>query len=195
MARKRKKKVDTWKAKKWYSIVAPGCFNEKELGETPVAEAESLVGRTIKMSLGEITEKRSQYQTSLIFQVYKVEGNKAYTEIRGHEIKRGYIGRLSKRMRSVVRTIFNVETKDKKIVQMQTICLAKVKMDREQKKAIRETVIEVATKEAKKTNLDKFFQEVVFGKISTEIFAKVKKIFPVIRMEITKTKVTSETND
>ena len=124
-----------------------------------------------------------------------MEGNKAYTEIRGHEIKRGYIGRLSKRMRSVVRTIFNVETKDKKIVQMQTICLAKVKMDREQKKAIRETVIEVATKEAKKTNLDKFFQEVVFGKISTEIFAKVKKIFPVIRMEITKTKVTSETND
>lgn len=192
MARKRKKKVDTWKTKKWHTLLAPSCFDEKELGETLTSEKGSLVGRTIKISLGEITEKRSQQHIGLIFKVYKVEGEKAYTEIKGHEIQRGYIGRLSKRMKSVVRAIFDVKTKDGKILQVQTLCLARVGMNKNQEKAVRKEMEDIVKNKANKSTLDKFFQEIVFGKLSSEIFSRVKKIFPVMRVEVTKTKVKSE---
>ena len=184
-----KRKVDTWKTKKWYKIIAPPSFNEKELGETPSAEPKKLVGRTIKVTLGELTEKRSQQYVGLTFQVHKVTGEHAYTTIIGHELQRGYIGRQARRMKSLVKAIFNVTTKDKQEVEVQVLCLARGGMDETQEKAVRKKIEEVVTAEAKKKAFEEFFQEVVFGKTSAEVFAKVKKIFPITRTEITKSKV------
>lgn len=187
-----KRKVDTWKTKKWYKIVAPPSFNEKELGETPTSDTDKLVGRTIRTTLGELTEKRSQQYVGLTFQVHKITGEHAYTTIIGHELQRGYIGRQARRMKSVIKAIFDVTTKDKRQVEVQVLCLARGAMNKNQEKAVREKMIEVVKAEAKKAPFEKFFQEAVFGKLSTEIFTKVKKLFPITRIEITKSHIKSE---
>lgn len=188
----KKKKVDTWKTKKWYKIVAPPSFNEKELGETPSSEPKSLVGRTIKVTLGELTEKRAQQYVGLTFKVDKISGEHAQTTIVGHELQRGYIGRQARRMKSVVKAIFEVKTKDKKEVEIQVLCLARAGMDAKQEKGVREKMVQLVTADAKKKSFEKLFQEIVFGKLSAELFAEVKKIFPVTRTEITKSVVKSD---
>lgn len=192
MPAKKKRRVDTWKTKKWYTIVAPKSFNEKELGETPSADPEKLVGRTIKASLADLTEKRSQRHINIFFAIDKIKGQQANTVITGHEMQRGYVGRQAKRMKSLVNTIFEVKTKDKKKAELQVMCLARARMNEKQEKAVRKEIEEEITAKAKKENFEKLFQEVVFGKLSAEVFANTKKIFPVTRMEITKSKIKSE---
>ena len=41
-----RKVKDKWKAKEWYKIHAPRMFNEAEIGETPSADPEYVIGRT-----------------------------------------------------------------------------------------------------------------------------------------------------
>ncbi|MCD4740203.1 30S ribosomal protein S3ae [archaeon] len=187
-----KRKVDTWKTKKWYKLIAPPSFNEKELGETPANSPKTLENRTIKITLGEITEKRAQQYVGLFFKVNRITGEHAYTEIVGHELQRGYVGRQTRRMKSIVQAIFEVKTKDKKTVEVQVVCLAKGSMNDNQEKNVRKTLVETVTAEAKKKNFEEFFQEIVFGKLSTEVFTKVKKLFPISRVEIKKSRLKSE---
>mgnify|MGYP000610232714 CR=1 FL=1 len=188
MARK-KKKIDTWKTKKWYTIVAPPSFNEKELGETPASNPERLIGRSINVTLAELTEKRAQQYVGLKFKITEVKGEKALTSIQGHELQRGYVGRQTRRMKTLITVIFKIVTKDGKKLQVQVIAFGKERSDKAQEKNIRKMIIEAVEKKAKKTTFEKLFQEIVFGKLSAELFAEVKKVFPLTRVEVTKTKV------
>ena len=49
-AKGRRKTVDKWKKKKWYTITASKIFNKKPLGETPVEKPVNLASRTIKIT-------------------------------------------------------------------------------------------------------------------------------------------------
>jgi small subunit ribosomal protein S3Ae len=189
MAAKKKKKVDTWKTKKWYTLIAPPVFDEKNLGETLAPDASSLKGRTIKVSLGELLGKRSQQYIGLEFEITEVKKDKAFTSVKAHKIQRGYLGRQARRMKTLISTVIPVKTKDGKKLQLQVLCLSKGKMDQKQRKAIREMTVKFLTGKANKTPFEKLFQDIIFGKASTELSSKVKKIYPIYRLEVTKTKI------
>ncbi|MCD6522933.1 MAG: 30S ribosomal protein S3ae [Candidatus Diapherotrites archaeon] len=192
MAVRKKKTADRWKTKKWYTLLAPKCFEEKEIGQTVASEPKQIVGRIIRTPLNVITGNISQQSMILKFRVVDVKGEYGKTAIAGHEIQRGYMERLVRRMHSIVTAIGPVTTKDGYTLQITSVAIARNKMASTQRKAIRKVMYDYIKTKASKMKLDKFFQEMIFGKVSSEIAKEIKKIYPVSRVEIKKSRIISE---
>jgi small subunit ribosomal protein S3Ae len=192
MAAKKKKGPEAWKAKKWYAIVAPKAFEEKQIGETVSAEPGLLADRVVSTTLRELTGNISQQHVQLHFRVKNVAGDRAETEIDGHEIHYGYLMRQLKRMHSVVKLVAPVTTQDGVRMMLTVISYGRTKMTLDQKTQIRKITAKYLESKAAATPLDRFYQELVFGKASSDIFKEVKRIYPVTKAEIVKSRVMRE---
>ncbi|MFH1239795.1 MAG: 30S ribosomal protein S3ae [Candidatus Diapherotrites archaeon] len=191
LVRKRveRRTTDKWKKKKWFTIVAPKEFSNKVVGETPAEKVKVLDGRVIKTNLGNLSNQRQKRHISVSFKINKVEGTTANTILTGHEISSSYLGRMTRRRSSKVETVQTVMTKDKQSVKVKTIAITARKAKVNQRTAMRQIMIAGIADAAKKKTCNQFVQELIFGTISTKIFADIKKIVPVKRVEIAKSKI------
>ena len=57
-----KAKKGGWKQKKLYKITAPTSFDQQEIGGTMASNESSLIGRTIEMSLKDLTGDKGQFR-------------------------------------------------------------------------------------------------------------------------------------
>src|SRR3989338_6130015 len=107
----KKKTVDKWKKKIWYTLYAPAYFDNKPLGETIAEKPEQVSNRTIVVS-GRDLNPAKKTNASLRFKVKEVQGNKAYTETMGHEVAEGFVRRLVRRRGSKIECVQDVVTTD-----------------------------------------------------------------------------------
>jgi small subunit ribosomal protein S3Ae len=75
----KKRGVDKWKKKVWYSIFTPEEFEKREIASTVAEKPEQVMGRTLWMSVGEIARQPRLSHIALKFRVTDVQGQKAYT--------------------------------------------------------------------------------------------------------------------
>jgi small subunit ribosomal protein S3Ae len=188
MAKKRTT-VDKWKKKKWFTIIAPKIFDRKKLGETPAENSKVVVGRTVEIPLNELSEQPGLRHIKVKFQIFKVEGDKAYTKLIGHEVSSAHMNRIVRRRRSKIDAIIDVKTKDKVNVRVNVAAIATAKIERRKEKAVRKKIFEIVEKAAKQNNFDQFMQQLLFGVIGAEIVKSVKNISTMRRVEIVKTKL------
>lgn len=86
MAKKSKRRVrDTWREKSWYTIKTPVAFEDKEIGETPAKDADLVIGRTVEVTMRELTGDFSKQYIKLQFEVDNVSVNIANTKFTGHK--------------------------------------------------------------------------------------------------------------
>lgn len=181
--------TDKWKKKKWFTIVASKEFSNKVIGETPAEKVKILDGRVVKTNLGNLTNQRQKRHISVSFKITKVEGSTANTVLIGHEIGSSYLGRMIRRRSSKIETVQTVITKDKQSVKVKTIAITARKAKKKQKTAMRKIMITIIADSAKKKTCNQFVQELIFGIISSKIFNDIKKIVPIKRVEIVKSKI------
>lgn len=186
---KKREIKDTWKMKKWYEVIAPPVFGEVSIGSTPALDPKDLIGRVIEATLYDITGDYTQVHIKLRFQIIKVEGHNAYTRFKGHELARDYIKVLTRRKSSKVQGIFNVETKDGYKLRITAITFASFKAKTSQKRAIRKVMEKIITEKSKEKTFDELVQAMIGDEITSEIFNEAKKIFPVRKVEIYKSKL------
>ncbi|MBP1356992.1 MAG: 30S ribosomal protein S3ae [Sulfolobus sp.] len=180
---------DKWKLKKWYSIISPKLFGEVQLGTTPAAEDEQIIGRKVETTLYDLTGDFSLVHVHLYFRIIKNEENKAYTSFIGHELSRDYIRSLIRRKSSKIDAIIDVTTKDGYVLRVKSLALTTYRCHRSQKTAIRKIMWDLVKKKAESMTFEEFIQELVFGKLSNEMFDSAKKIYPLRKVEIEKSKV------
>ena len=180
---------DKWKLKRWYTIVAPPVFGEAPVGTTPADDPNKLIGRVIETTLYDITGDYMQVHIKLRFQVIEVDGNVAKTRFKGHELARDYIKVLTRRKSSKIQGIFNVETKDGYGLRVTVMVFTSYRCKTSQKKAIRKIMKEIVEKTAREQTFDEFIQSMIFDKISAEIFEQAKKIYPIRKAEVYKSKL------
>ena len=182
--------VDKWKSKSWYEVVAPTYIIEKSLGETPASEPELLYGRVIEMAkLGVSKDLYYDINLKISFKITKVEGNICKTEFVGHEIAKEQIRSQIRRNRSKIEAILNVTTKDKGRLRISSIIITPIRCGTSAKKIVR-TKIETIIKEAAKgQEFKEFVQNMVNGTLSAAIKEEVKKIYPVVMVDVRKSKV------
>lgn len=180
---------DKWKLKKWYTIVAPPVFGEAPVGTTPADDPNKLIGRVIETTLYDITGDYMQVHIKLRFQIIEVDGNTAKTRFKGHELARDYIKVLTRRKSSKIQGIFNVETKDGYGLRVTVMVFTSYRCKTSQKRAIRKIMKEIVEKTASEQTFDEFIQSMIFDKISNEIFEKAKKIYPIRKVEVYKSKL------
>ncbi|RLG72681.1 MAG: 30S ribosomal protein S3ae [Thermoprotei archaeon] len=180
---------DKWKMKKWYTIVAPPVFGEVPLGTTPSDNPLKLIGRVIETTLYDLTGDFTLVHVHLFFQIIKVIGDKCITRFKGHELARDYMRSIVRRRSSKIQGIFNVQTKDGYGLRITAVVLTSYRCKSSQKRAIRKIMKEIVEKRASEMTLDELIKAMIFGKLSSEIFAQAKKIYPLRKVEIYKSKL------
>ncbi len=187
-----KKVRDKWRSKAWYTVVAPPYFGNVELGAIPADEQEKLVGRVVEATLYEITGDFAHQYLKIYFQITSVEGKTARTMFKGHEYSRDYLRSLVRRRTTKVDGIFNVTTKDgyRLRVAVCAFTLSRIKTSQEQ--AIRKIMAKIVEEKSKVLTMDQFVQEMVLGKIASDVYNEAKKIVPLRHAGIRKSKLLTQ---
>ena len=107
MAKKKQvgRRVEGWKAKSWFKVHTPDNLGKAYIGDTIANDADSVVGRIMHATLGEITNDYAKQHMKMSFKINTVTGDSAYTEFVGHEVTRDYLRSLVKRRSSRIDTI------------------------------------------------------------------------------------------
>jgi small subunit ribosomal protein S3Ae len=187
-----KKVRDKWRSKAWYTVVAPPYFGNVELGAIPADEQEKLVGRVVEATLYEITGDFAHQYLKIYFQITSVEGKTARTMFKGHEYSRDYLRSLVRRRTTKVDGIFNITTKDgyRLRVAVCAFTLSRIKTSQEQ--AIRKIMTKIVEEKSKALTMDQFVQEMVLGKIASDVYNEAKKIVPLRHVGIRKSKLLTQ---
>ena len=172
--------------KQWYTVQAPEQFDREALGETPAAEAEQVLGRTLETTLGDIRNDASGNNTKLTFRITEVASDTAYTEFIKHEMTRDYLRSLVRRGSSKVEAYITVLTSNDYRMQIQPVALTTKSADESQEMAIRRRMIDLVRDAAADRTFDDLVDSVVEGQLSSAIYNETKTIYPLRRVEVQK---------
>jgi small subunit ribosomal protein S3Ae len=182
---------DKWRGKSWYMVIAPSFFGNIELGSIPAQEEEMLIGRVVEATLYDITGDFSHHYLKMFFQINNIDGKTAKTLFKGHEYSRDYLRSLVRRRTTKVDGLFNLVTKDgyKLRISVSALTLSRIKTSQE--KIIREMMEKTIKYKAVALTLDQFVQEMVLGKIASDIYNQAKLVAPLRHVGIRKSKLIS----
>ncbi|MDD1680592.1 MAG: 30S ribosomal protein S3ae [Methanoregula sp.] len=191
MAKKKQvgRRVEGWKAKSWFKVHVPDNLGKAYIGDTIANDAESVVGRIMTATLGEITNDYAKQHVKMSFKIQNVTGDSAYTEFVGHEVTRDYLRSLVKRRSSRIDTIVPVTTKDNKKVRLTICTYTFARANLSQEHAIRNAIVKAVAVQAQAWDLTTLLNGIVSGEISRDLFKAVKTIYPTRRVEVIKSKV------
>jgi small subunit ribosomal protein S3Ae len=183
---------DKWRGKAWYMVIAPPFFGNVELGSVPAEEPEQLVGRVVEATLYDITGDFSHQYLKMFFQISEIDGKTAHTLFKGHEYSRDYLRSLVRRRTTKVDGLFNLTTKDgyKLRIAVSALTLSRIKTSQEQ--LIRNMMAKITSEKASTLNLDSFVQEMVLGKIASDVYNQAKKVAPLRHVGIRKSKLVAQ---
>ncbi len=188
--KKRRRVKDKWRGKAWYTVVSPPYFGGVELGAIPADDPSKLVGRIVDATLYDITNDFAHQYLKMYFRVTDVEGKTARTIFRGHEYSRDYLRSLVRRRTTRVDGIFGVTTTDGYGLRMAVSVFTLTRIKTSQEQEIRAVMRKNVEEKASSLTFDQFVQELVLGKIASEIYNEAKKIAPLRHVGIRKSKLT-----
>lgn len=185
-----KRMREKWREKVWLWVKAPPAFGEKPIAYIPVTSVERAVGRVIETTLFDITQEDPQhYQLKLYFQVTKVEDHVASTIFKGYEYAREYLRSLVKRGSSLVDFIRDYTTRDGYRVRLYFTAFTERRVNSSKKRAIRRAAHGVLSERVPNMSYDQLAQEVVLGKLASDILKEAKKFAALRHVGIRKCKL------
>ena len=191
MSSKRKKHVrDKWRGKSWYTVLSPPYFGGAELGTFPSDDSSKLVGRIVDATLYDVTDDFAHQYVKMFFRVTDVEGKIARTVFKGHEYSRDYLRSLVRRRTTRVDGTLNITTKDGYQLRLAVSAFTLSRIKTTQERIIRAIIKRIVEEKAAALTFDQFVQEVVLGKIASDIYNEAKKIAPLRHVGIRKSKLT-----
>jgi len=188
-----KKRVrDKWRSKDWFSVVAPQYFGSTELGSIPTDDPSKLVGRVVDATLYDLTNDFAHQYLKMFFQVSDIEGKTARTVFKGHEYSRDYLRSLVRRKTTRIDTLQNITTKDGYQLRLAVCAFTLTRIRTTQEQAIRAIMKRIVEEKAKALTFDQLVQEVVLGKIASDIYNEAKKVAPMRHVGIRKSKLVAQ---
>ena len=188
-AKSRRRVRDTWKEKSWYTIKTPLMFEEKEIGETPAKDPELLIGRGVEVTMRELTGDFSKQYIKLRFEIENVAGDVANTKFTGHKTTTDYVRSMIRRGTSRIDASAVVTTKDDRKIKLQVLAVTIRRAKSSQQRYMRSVIEDLLREAASEKSFDELVKVCVNGKLASEIYHKAKKIYPLKRVEIIKSKV------
>lgn len=182
-------KRDVWASKRWYIAYAPSYLGGAAVAEVPASEPGKLTGRTLEISLFDLTKDISHLPVKLRFQINRVDGGNAYTRFKGLELTRDYIRSLVRRGTSKIAAYIDVETKDGWRLRLTVMGMTAASVSTSRKAAIRRAFAAAVLQKAPTMDIGALLKEVLEGSLAAELFVAAKRIYPMRKVEIAKIKV------
>lgn len=192
MSSKTKRVRDKWRGKVWYMVLSPPYFGSVELGSVPAEEPDKLIGRVVDSTLYDITNDFAHQYLKMRFQIAEVEGKNAKTMFKGHEYSRDYLRSLVRRRTTKVDGHFGVTTKDGFMLRVAVSAFTLSRIKTSQERVVRGIMNRIVKEKASALTMDQFAQEMVLGKIASDIYNEAKKIAPLRHVGIRGSKVLTQ---
>ena len=190
MSKRKGRTKDKWRDKKWYKVVSPSYFGGVELGAVPSDDPNKLVGRIVDGTLYDITNDFAHQYLKMYFRVEEVEGKTARTVFKGHEYSRDFLRSLVRRRTTRVDGIFHVTTKDGYGLTLAVSVFTLSRIKTSQEHVVRGIMSKIVKEKATALTFDQLVQEIVLGKIASDIYNESKKISPLRHVGVRKSKLT-----
>lgn len=177
------------KTKNWYSVIAPSIFGKVKVAETPSDDPDKVLGRTVEVSLQELTGDFAKAHIKIRFKVVEVRGMEAHTAFIGHSTTTDYVKRMARKHKSKIDGVFDVITKDGVRIRVKPTAYTGKRLQTSQKRAIRGVMKEVIETLAASNTLNEFIKYMLDGEIGKQTYKLAKPIYPVKRVEVHKSEL------
>jgi len=174
------------KGKEWYVLIAPKLFKQKEMGETPVGDSKTLIGRKVDVHIINLIDDLSKYYIKFYFKVKEIKEGKAYTEFAGFECLRDYISRMIRYGIKKIDTIQDLTTSDKVKLRVKTVTLTSKKMKKNVEIELKKFVEEKMKKNVETNKLDEFIEKTINDTFKNYMINEGSKLYPIRAFEIRK---------
>jgi len=181
------KKYADWSKKVWVDIYAPvEIFNENKIGETPVNKdnIENVIGRSVDLNFAFVLNNFKYQNYKVIFQINKISGLKAYTEVKEVMLYPSYIRRITRKGTSKIEDSFIVKTNDGYDVRIKPLVITRFKAHRSQRTEIRKVYRKYLEEKVYSLKYYELIEKVINYDLQNEIKPTLNKIFPVSNVEI-----------
>ncbi len=193
VTREAKKLKDKWKAKEWYSVIAPMMFNRAKIGETLADEPEKLLGRTIEVTLADLIGDYKYMHIKLRFKIVDHSTSEAYARFIGHDLTSDFIRRQTRRKRTKMEGVFDTISKDGYRLRIKPMAISDKRIQSSVQYQIRKRMDELV----KKMGEEHTFSEIVSLILTSDrtrslgnaIQRECKIIYPLKRVDVRRLEV------
>ncbi|MFB6215759.1 MAG: 30S ribosomal protein S3ae [Candidatus Aenigmatarchaeota archaeon] len=183
---------DTWRMKEWYDILAPPMFGSSKIGETLASDPEKVKGRVIDTTLGDLIDDFSKSHVKIFFKIKEVEDHTAKTEFVGHDMSREYVRSQISRRVTKIDCITDVKSSDGRDVRITSMAVTLQDVQNSQKKGLHKRMDEYIKEKASEYEFTQLAQQMVLGKLASDVYKEIRQICPIRRVELKKSKLIGE---
>lgn len=202
---RKKKSVDPFLKKEWYTVQAPGSFVKRDAGislctktqGTKIA-SEQIKGRVFEVSLADLNENPDLAYRKIRLCADDVQGDKILTTFHGMDMTRDKQCSLIKKWQTLIEARADVRTVDGYTLRMFCIAFTQKRKNQIKKtwyaqagqvRQIRKKMVDIMTEEAVKCDLKDLVAKFLPETIGKEIEKSCEGIYPIRDCYIRKVKV------
>lgn len=202
----KKKIIDPFARKEWYTVRAPNMFTKSTVCMTPVTKSigqrnclDFLRGRIFEVSLGDLKDKAEDDAfRKFSLRVEDIQGKACLTNFFGMSITRDKFVSIIRKWYSLIEAFTDVKTVDGYTLRIFVIGFTKRRPNQTSKtcyaqagqiRAIRKKMIEVINRETANLELKDIVNKLVVEVIGKEIEKSCQGIFPLTNVLVRKVKV------
>ncbi len=180
----KKKALLSKKKKLWFQILAPDIFGKALIGETLIEESKNMVGKTIQLSLMNLTGDMKKQNVNITFRVNSVTEGKGQCTVISYDIAPASIKRLVRRGRMRIDASFVCQTKDGVKVRVKPFLLTAYETKRSILSSIRRYAIAFIATYFSKYDYNSILKDVISGRLQSGVREAVHTIYPIKISEI-----------
>merc|ERR1711937_836911 len=201
----KKKIVDPFTKKDWYSLKAPTMFSTRTFGQTLVTRSQGtklasdgLKGRIYEVSLVDLNQDEDQAHRKIKLKCDDVQGKNCLTQFHGMDFTTDKLRSLVRKWQTLIEAYVDVKTTDDYYLRIFCIAFTKKRMNQikrscyaqsAQIRQIRAKMIEIMRQHASTCDLKELVNKFIPEVIGKEIQKSCSSIFPLQNVAIRKCKV------
>jgi small subunit ribosomal protein S3Ae len=177
--------------KEWYDVYSPPYFGERIVASIPCETPAALLGRVVETTLYDITDDFAHQSIKLYFLVVNTSDHRAMTILKSHEYATDYLRSLVRRGSTRLDGIFNATTKDQFAMRISIVAFTRDRIKASQEHGVREIMKQIVDEKSTSLTYEQLSQEIVLGKLGSDVYNLAKKIAPLRHVGVRKSKVVS----
>jgi small subunit ribosomal protein S3Ae len=182
---------DKWRLKEWYDVYSPSYFGENLVASIPCEVPAAIIGRVVETTLYDITNDFAHQSIKLYFLVVNAQDHRAATILKSHEYATDYLRSLVRRGSTRMDGIFTATTRDQFSSRISIVAFTRDRIKASQEHGVRQVMRQIVEDKAANLNYDQLAQEVVLGKLGSDIYNLAKKIAPLRHVGVRKSRLVS----
>ncbi|OIO65022.1 hypothetical protein AUJ68_04290 [Candidatus Woesearchaeota archaeon CG1_02_57_44] len=163
---------------RWYPVVTDSSFANAPIGDTVARESKELIGRSMQVSLMELTNDMKKQHINVKFRIQGVKDKIAVAQPVAMFILPSAIKRQVRRRRTRLDDSFICMTADKHLVRLKPIVMTRANTNNSINQAMRKTQRYLLAKIIEKITYETLIKDAVSGKLPSYMKKQLESIYP-----------------